>query len=122
MIAWAFWDGKMTLVESGSLLVVYIIYVFFVAKWATWLNYEKTPLEASPSENKIEEISRARPYLFFGISIIVIAALSHFMVESAVHIAHFFHVSEVIIGLTVLAAGTSIPDLISSVIVAKDGK
>jgi len=44
------------------------------------------------------------------------------MVESAVHIANTFNIPTAIIGLTILAAGTSIPDLLSSVHVAKRGK
>jgi Ca2+/Na+ antiporter len=41
------------------------------------------------------------------------------MVESAVIVAAEFGISQAIIWLTILAAGTSIPDLISSMIVAK---
>jgi Ca2+/Na+ antiporter len=41
------------------------------------------------------------------------------MVESAVVIAIKLSIPQAIIGLTILAAGTSIPDLISSMIVAK---
>jgi Ca2+/Na+ antiporter len=61
-------------------------------------------------------------FLNFGMSIIFLAVLSHFMVESAVEIAHSFHVPEVIIALTILAAGTSVPDLMSSIIVARKGQ
>jgi len=52
----------------------------------------------------------------------VIAGLSWTLVESAIIIADFLHIPAVIVGLTVLAAGTSIPDLMSSVIVAKQGR
>ncbi|MDX1475727.1 MAG: hypothetical protein R3309_16255, partial [Reinekea sp.] len=61
-------------------------------------------------------------FLNFGISIVFLAVLSHFMVESAVHIAHSIGLPEVIIALTILAAGTSIPDLMSSIIVARKGQ
>jgi Ca2+/Na+ antiporter len=41
------------------------------------------------------------------------------MVESAVVVAMKFGIPQAIVGLTILAVGTSIPDLISSIIVAK---
>jgi Ca2+/Na+ antiporter len=44
------------------------------------------------------------------------------MVESAVYAAEYLHVSPAIVALTILAAGTSVPDLLSSVIVAKRGR
>jgi Ca2+/Na+ antiporter len=44
------------------------------------------------------------------------------MVQSAEAVALLLHVPKAIIGLTILAAGTSVPDLMSSIIVAKRGK
>lgn len=41
------------------------------------------------------------------------------MVDSAVHFASSIGISVTVIGLTVLAAGTSVPDLLASIIVAK---
>ena len=58
----------------------------------------------------------------FFISIIFIAGISLILVESAVQIARIAQISETIIALTILAAGTSIPDLISSLIVSKQGR
>jgi Ca2+/Na+ antiporter len=58
----------------------------------------------------------------FLLSIAIIAALSYVLVESAVVIAHNLNIPESIIALTILAAGTSVPDLFSSIIVAKQGR
>ncbi|NXS17154.1 NCKX1 protein, partial [Mystacornis crossleyi] len=57
---------------------------------------------------------------FFG-SILWIAAFSYLMVWWAHQVGETVGISEEIMGLTVLAAGTSIPDLITSVIVARKG-
>ncbi len=58
----------------------------------------------------------------FTISIVTIIVLSWVLVEVAVLLAHELGISEVIIALTILAGGTSIPDLLSSLIVAKQGR
>lgn len=58
----------------------------------------------------------------FITSIVSISFLSWVLVELAVLISHELGIPEVIIALTVLAGGTSIPDLLSSVIVAKQGR
>ena len=57
----------------------------------------------------------------FGISIVWIALLSWAMVEIGVDMAHHLGIPAAIIGLTILAAGTSIPDLLSSVIASRRG-
>ncbi|XP_040613121.1 sodium/potassium/calcium exchanger 2 isoform X2 [Mesocricetus auratus] len=60
------------------------------------------------------------PITFFG-SITWIAAFSYLMVWWAHQVGETIGISEEIMGLTILAAGTSIPDLITSVIVARKG-
>lgn len=57
----------------------------------------------------------------FVMSIIWIGVYSYFMVWWAEVIGNTFEIPETVMGLTFLAAGTSIPDLLSSVIVAQQG-
>jgi len=61
-------------------------------------------------------------YLSFILSIIWIALFSKYMVEWAAVIGTALKIPDVIMGLTVLAAGTSVPDMLSSVIVARRGE
>ncbi|XP_038190649.1 sodium/potassium/calcium exchanger 2 isoform X3 [Arvicola amphibius] len=60
------------------------------------------------------------PVTFFG-AITWIAVFSYLMVWWAHQVGETIGISEEIMGLTILAAGTSIPDLITSVIVARKG-
>lgn len=57
----------------------------------------------------------------FLISIGYIGVISHFMVEWCARIGCLLKIPAVVMGTTVLAAGTSIPDALSSISVAKDG-
>ena len=57
----------------------------------------------------------------FVMSIVWIGVYSYFMVWWAEVIGNTFEIPETVMGLTFLAAGTSIPDLLSSVIVAQQG-
>lgn len=60
--------------------------------------------------------------LSFGMSILWIATFTYFMIWYTTAIAYTMGVPVHIMGLTVLAAGTSVPDLLTSVIVARQGK
>lgn len=142
----SFWDGKITLMEASLFLILYILYIFAVLKWRKIMPYKEESSDPTDfldkgikkeSHNK-NIISRAlnginivmdfifpnkkRYWLNFFLSIFFIAGLSWVLVESAVISAEILGIPAVIIGLTVLAAGTSIPDLISSVIVARQGR
>lgn len=59
-------------------------------------------------------------YLVIGIAMLV--AGSDMLVKGGVSVARMFDVSELIIGLTILAVGTSLPELIVSILAATQGK
>lgn len=57
----------------------------------------------------------------FGISLIWITLISYFMVELMLKLGCLWSIPDVVMGLTFLAMGTSIPDALGSISVAKDG-
>eukprot|EP00815_Leptocylindrus_aporus_P009211 CAMPEP_0116063502 /NCGR_PEP_ID=MMETSP0322-20121206/8465_1 /TAXON_ID=163516 /ORGANISM="Leptocylindrus danicus var. apora, Strain B651" /LENGTH=633 /DNA_ID=CAMNT_0003549157 /DNA_START=47 /DNA_END=1945 /DNA_ORIENTATION=+ len=61
-------------------------------------------------------------YISFILSILWIGVFSFFMVRATEVIGATLGIPSVVMGLTFLAAGTSVPDLLSSVIVAKMGE
>jgi K+-dependent Na+/Ca+ exchanger-like protein len=64
-----------------------------------------------------------RAYLrAFLVSIVVIVVVSWVLVEYSIIFAHAVGIPPVIVALTVLAAGTSAPDMIASMIVARQGR
>ncbi|XP_009272570.1 PREDICTED: sodium/potassium/calcium exchanger 2 isoform X1 [Aptenodytes forsteri] len=78
------------------------------------------PLWASLPDVRKPRSRKFFPMTFFG-SISWIAFFSYLMVWWAHQVGETIGISEEIMGLTILAAGTSIPDLITSVIVARKG-
>lgn len=56
-----------------------------------------------------------------ALSIIFVIFFSTLMVDNAVSLATLFQISPVVISLTILAAGTSIPDLLASIKTAREG-
>ncbi|VDK44930.1 unnamed protein product, partial [Anisakis simplex] len=78
------------------------------------------PLWVTLPDVRIENSKKWFPLTFIG-SILWIAFYSYIMVWMANTIGETAAIRTEIIGLTILAAGTSIPDLITSVIVARKG-
>lgn len=136
MLVWFIWDGKLESIETVLLLVVYIAYVIAVVYWRRWFPYEdqisEEEREPDCGKNGITGAfdrllcavfpKREKYYRVFMVSILIIAGLSWALVELAVDISKGLNIPEAIIALTVLAIGTSVPDLFSSVIVARQGR
>lgn len=133
----AIWDGFFSINEAIVFLVIYVIYVIAVVYWRKILPYNDIaiPEEVQDPHGEHNRVTKQidgflrfifpaveRYYLIFLLSIVIIAALSFVLVEVAIHAAHALDIPEAIIALTVLAVGTSIPDLFSSVIVARQGR
>uniref|UniRef100_A0A3Q3EV74 Solute carrier family 24 member 2 n=1 Tax=Labrus bergylta TaxID=56723 RepID=A0A3Q3EV74_9LABR len=78
------------------------------------------PLWLSLPDVRRETSAKFFPITFLG-AISWIAFFSYLMVWWAHQVGETFWITEEIMGLTILAAGTSIPDLITSVIVARKG-
>ena len=141
VLLWVFQDGQINLLEACSLIFLYVIYVIFVMNWQKILPYDaEIQNEEGEEEKECKKSAWQRiftPFEFilskiflpnkyyvgnFFISILLIGFLSWVLVESAIVISTILHIPQAIIALTVLAIGTSMPDLISSVIVAKQGR
>ena len=132
-----FQDRKIIFPEALLFVGLYVFYVYIVKNWAKWLKYAQK--EVSLKKNDVGEETKFlnfkminwmldKVYNLFGslfyrffISIVFIGVTTHFLVETAVSVAEQIGVPPAVVGLTILAVGTSIPDLLSSVIVAKKG-
>ena len=60
----------------------------------------------------------AKPVAFFAIGLLVIVFGGRLLVEGAVGLAQGFGVPEEVVGLTIVAVGTSLPELVTSLIAA----
>ncbi len=62
-----------------------------------------------------EDVSEGKAWLFFVLGLIGLLASSRLLVWAAVNIAVSFGVSDLVIGLTIVALGTSLPELAASI-------
>jgi K+-dependent Na+/Ca+ exchanger-like protein len=138
LLLWAFWDGQVTLLEASVFVSVYFLYVLAVIKWHGIFKYEDIPPPQEPPRKRggITDYTRqvlgiiipdphktGKLYIAtFTISILAIAGLSWVLIEQVLLIAGTLNVNPTFLALTVLAAGTSVPDLVGSVVVAKQGR
>lgn len=95
-----------------TLFIAFIIYTIIMAKKSANSN------EATPEESNKKTRKTIINILFIIIGIIGLKFGGDFVVENAEIIAKHFNISEKIIGLTIVAIGTSLPELVTSVTAA----
>lgn len=143
-LAFIFIDGQVTLIEAVFALVAYAAYVALLAFWKApeepeeerehkVAEAEPYPADSSNIFRQIEQVivrfikmitgAPSENYVWtFFVAIIFIVILSYILVEATIVFAAGVGIPPVIVALTLLAAGTSAPDLISSIEVAREGR
>ena len=115
------WDRDVTRLDAGILLVVLCAYM----AWSI-VTSRKNPADAFGEEIKEEVAAHAMPLdralLWLGIGLAVLLVSSRMLVWGAVEVATALGVSDLIIGLTIVAVGTSLPEFASSLMAAKKGE
>jgi cation:H+ antiporter len=121
LAVWQIWDGEISRADALVLLLVFALLI----GW-TIVQGMRNPGDALGIEIEDEltqhpmPLRRALLWLLIGLISLVIS--SRILVWGAVEIARVFGVSDLIIGLTVIAIGTSLPELASSIIAARKGE
>lgn len=108
-------DGTISLIDGIILLVFFVIFLGYLFRLS------KNPDgEAAPEEHhKITSLPKALLLVLVGLVMIVLG--SDLAVDAASEMARIFGMSERFIGLTIVALGTSLPELVTSVSAARKG-
>jgi cation:H+ antiporter len=110
------YDGIITRIDGALLAFMMVAYLFFLFTSA------KEELEGEIDEDlEREKFNWAKSILLLGIGFVLTIGGADFVVESGSNIARMFDVSEWIIGLLLIALGTSLPELVVSLVAVKKG-
>ena len=121
LAGWQIWDGQISRLDAVILLLVF-------AGLMGWTILQGLQQKEDALAGEVEQLlgersmplSRALFWLLGGLLLLIIS--SRILVWGAVIIARGFGVSDLIIGLTIIAIGTSLPELASAVIATRKGE
>jgi cation:H+ antiporter len=105
--------------KDGLLLLAGMV---FVLAWITWVGMNTRSPSDPMGEDYADEIptqlSMGKALLLLLLGSVLLLASSRLLVWGAVSVAHTLGVSDLVIGLTIVALGTSLPELAASVMSA----
>jgi cation:H+ antiporter len=108
------WDGHLGFYEGVLLFVVFAIFILAMLKISRSESNQKDRLLAE-QESEVPEGINSKIALFWVIVGLILLPLSaEILVDNAVIIAKYFGMSDLVIGLTIIAIGTSLPELAAS--------
>lgn len=109
--------NKLDRIESIILLVLFIGYMVFLVLRTKKENKNKEDIEEEPEE-KVTKKQVILSILFVILGLAAIIGGSELVVNNASKLAGRLGMSEALVGLTVVAIGTSLPELVTSIVAA----
>ncbi|MGF1876100.1 calcium/sodium antiporter [Photobacterium frigidiphilum] len=109
------WDNYLGFMEGVLLVVLFIMFLLVMLKISRNAKDIGDPL-AEEQESEIPTgVSNKAAIIWVVVGIILLPYAASILVDSAVTIAKHFGMSDLLIGLTIIAIGTSLPELAASI-------
>ena len=109
-------DGEISRFDGVLFLLMMVSYLMFL------FSGSKDDIEGEINEDlQKEKFKWGKTILFLGVGFLFTIGGANFVVESGTHIARSLDVSEWIIGLFLISLGTSLPELVVSLVAVKKG-
>lgn len=121
LAAFQLWDGSITRLEGWILLFVFAA----LMTWSVIQGMEKrtdTLGQEIEQEMEVRSMTLGRGIMWLIVGLLLLIVSSRLLVWGAVEIAQAFGVDDLIIGLTIVAIGTSLPELASSLVAVRKGE
>lgn len=113
-------DGSIGRGEGGCMLLVFATYIGWLIRAGRKETQSLADDSTVTSEKSAKQLLLNVVFLVLGLVLLVWGA--KLLVDSAIAIAQSLGVSDIVIGLTIVAAGTSLPELATSVVAAIKGQ
>jgi len=122
LAAWQLYDGLLSRFDAVVLLSVFTVYMVWTIKTGKSDSNDSFGQEMANELDGSSTLSPKKGFALLGIGLLILILSSRILVWGAVEIAHIFGVPDLIIGLTIVALGTSLPEFASSIIAARKGE
>ena len=100
-------DGFLSFIDGSILLILLLLFLYYVFNESK----KDNNLENEVSEDINKDQSKGKTWLLLIISLVILVSSARLVVWGGTNLALAFGVSDLIIGLTVVALGTSLPEL-----------
>jgi len=108
-------DYRISRFEAGLLFVGFFSFIYYCIRNAKRETRDFVSLPDKP-------LSKIKPFTYLAIGLTGLLSGAYIVVNSAIVLARHFGISELVIGLTIVAIGTSLPELVASLIASRRGE
>jgi cation:H+ antiporter len=108
------WNNHLGFFEGVGLITLFVIFILMMIKIGKDSG-DSDPILAEQQSDIPNDVSNLKAAIWIIIGLPLLLLSSDQVVDSAVTIAQYFGMSDLVIGLTIIAIGTSLPELAASI-------
>ncbi|MCF7820448.1 MAG: calcium/sodium antiporter [Candidatus Pacebacteria bacterium] len=109
-------------IDGLVLILFFLIFLYYSFGLRKEKEVKLPNLRLSNKDADIKEYNHLRSITYIILGVIALYFGGRWIVSGAVEIAGIFNLSEAFVGLTIIAIGTSLPELVTSVVAARKGE
>ena len=110
-----FSDNYFSFFEGAALLFGFVVFIGGLIFVSLRAKNQDDPFVSEACDEIPDNVPTKKAVFWLVVGMILLPVSSHFLVGSAVDIAKYFGLSDLVIGLTIIAIGTSLPELAASI-------
>ena len=116
-------DGELSQIKGIILLIIAVSYLLFIirigrlAEQAGNDNLTREQVLELPQEGSLSVAC-----LWLGVALVIMPIATQMVIDNATVLAHYFGVSDLVVGLTIIAIGTSLPELATTIAGVRKGE
>ena len=110
-----FSDNYFSFFEGAALLFGFVVFIGGLIFVSLRAKNQDDPFVSEACDEVPDNVPTKKAVLWLVVGMILLPVSSHFLIGSAVDIAKYFGLSDLVIGLTIIAIGTSLPELAASI-------
>ncbi|MEW7312472.1 calcium/sodium antiporter [Buttiauxella gaviniae] len=123
VIGWLIFDNQLSRIDGVILIAVAVAYLLFTIKIAHLAGQEGADKLTREQLSELpREGNRPVAFLWLAVALIIMPMATRMVIDNASVLAHYFGVSELVIGLTIISVGTSLPELATTIAGARKGE
>lgn len=116
------YDGQLSRSDGIFLLFLAVLWLLFIVKLARQAERQGTDSLTREQLQSCREGGLPVAFLWLGIALIIMPVATRMVVDNATVLANYFAISELTMGLTAIAIGTSLPELATAIAGVRKGE
>lgn len=116
-------DGELTQIKGIILLIIAVLYLLCIVRIGRLAEREGVDNLTREQVSELpQEGNLSVAFLWLGVALVTMPIATQMVIDNTTVLAHYFGISDLVVGLTIISIGTSLPELATAIAGVRKGE